>query len=261
MQELPQLWRSLSPTFLTFHTLRSFLTLAGRRTKDHSLSWGKKSLLISRRTMVYTGKPSQGCENCRYGDFVRGFSFIPPCGKRCVEAERSLRRSLARQGMVKAQYNDWRPIIDVCGTPPHLPLLFRRRLEHVGRICVTVYADNLLEEPRSHAIKEYRANGVSDLARRAEAIETPTTSFGIRAKALRDGYAEKYQFRSAIFPLRLIIFVPRPVGKSSLIQSSQLLALDLVSGPDSQVMLGSLWCKVSSSTTSFRQATCHASKA
>ncbi|KAK0920760.1 hypothetical protein LTR57_009433 [Friedmanniomyces endolithicus] len=73
------------------------------------------------------------------------------------------------------------------------------RLVVAGLICVTTFTDNRLGEPRSHVIKAYRANVVSDLAKRAEAIETPTTYSGIRVKALREDYAEEARLRNAIY--------------------------------------------------------------
>ncbi|KAK0283308.1 hypothetical protein LTR91_002785 [Friedmanniomyces endolithicus] len=98
------------------------------------------------------------------------------------------------------------------------------RLVVAGLICVTTFTDNRLGEPRSHVIKAYRANVVSDLAKRAEAIETPTTYSGIRVKALREDYAEEARLRNAM-----------PMAKSSLIQVAQLLPPHLVFGHDSRV--------------------------
>ncbi len=265
MDELPQLWRSLSPSFLSFHTLCSFLTLAGHRIKDHSLSWGKKFVDIAEDNGIYRQTKSR-LRELQVWRLHQGIHIHSTMRKTmCRSRKDHCGAALPGRG--------WLKINTMTGVRS---LMFATRLriphffsdEHsirsvvAGPISVTIHADDFPEEQRSHVIRLYQhAKGVSDLARSAEDIEIPMTYSGIRARSLREGYAEKEQLHNITFLLKLTKFVPRPVGKPSLIQVVQLLAPDPVSGRDSQVLLGRPWREVSFSTTSFRQATCRASKA
>ena len=90
MEELPQLWRSLSPSFLSFHTLCSFLTLAGHRIKDHSLSWGKKFVDIAEDNGIYRQTKSRLRElqvwRLRQGIFIYSAMRKTMCRSRKITA-------------------------------------------------------------------------------------------------------------------------------------------------------------------------------